>query len=64
MKAKTSIHPFPTRRVELEAVVQGDLEKLTEHWSMGWHRVTFYGDLQPHVKELCAQLKPQLIEEA
>jgi hypothetical protein len=53
MKAKTSIHPFPTRRVELESVVQGDLEKLTEHWSMGWRRVTFYGDLQPHVKELC-----------
>ena len=51
-------------RTKLEAVVQGDLEKLTEHWSMGWHRVTFYGDLQPHVKELCAQLKLQLIEEA
>ena len=51
-------------RTKLEAVVQGDLEKLTEHWSMGWHRVTFYGDLQPHVKELCAQLKLQLVEEA
>ena len=64
MNAKTSIHPFPTCRVELEAAVEGDLEKLTEHWSMGWHRVTFYGDLQPHVKELCAQLKLQLVEEA
>ncbi len=41
-----------------------DLEKLTEHWAMGWHRVTFYGDLQPQVKELCARLKLQLIEEA
>ena len=51
-------------RTKLEAVVQGDLEKLTEHWAMGWHRVTFYGDLQPQVKELCAQLKLQLIEEA
>jgi len=37
-------------RTKLEAVVKGDLEKLTEHWSMGWHRVTFYGDLQPHVE--------------
>ncbi len=51
-------------RTKLEAVVRGDLEKLTEHWSMGWHRVTFYGDLQPQVQELCAQLKLQLIEEA
>jgi hypothetical protein len=51
-------------RTKLEAVVKGDLEKLTEQWGMGWHRVTFYGDLQPEVKELCAQLKLQLIEEA
>lgn len=51
-------------RTKLEAVVKGDLEKLTEHWSMGWHRVTFYGDLEPQVKELCARLKLQLIEEA
>ena len=51
-------------RTKLEAVVKGDLEKLTEQWSMGWHRVTFYGDLQPHVEELCRRLKLQLIEEA
>jgi len=51
-------------RTKVEAVVKGDLEKLTEHWSMGWHRVTFYGDLQPHVEELCRRLKLKLVEEA
>jgi hypothetical protein len=51
-------------RTKLEAVVKGDLEKLTEEWRMGWHRVTFYGDLQEPVTELCARLKLQLIEEA
>ena len=51
-------------RTELEAVVQGDIEKLTEHWQMGWHRVTFYGDLKVHVAELCARLKLRMIEEA
>jgi hypothetical protein len=51
-------------RTKLEASVQGDIEKLTENWSMGWHRVTFYGDLKAHVTELCARLKLKLIEEA
>jgi L-fucose isomerase-like protein len=51
-------------RTKLEAVVKGDLEKLTEHWNMGWHRVTFYGDLHPHVEELCRRLNLKLVEEA
>ncbi len=51
-------------RTKLEASVKGDIEKLTENWAMGWHRVTFYGDLAPHVTELCARLKLKLIEEA
>jgi len=51
-------------RTKLEAVVTGDIEKLTEGWQMGWHRVTFYGDLKPHVTELCARLKLERIEEA
>jgi L-fucose isomerase-like protein len=51
-------------RTKLEAVVQGDLEKLTEQWRMGWHRVTFYGDLKPHAMELCDRLKLEFIEEA
>jgi len=51
-------------RTKLEAVVKGDLEKLTENWRMGWHRVTFYGDLKDHVTELADRLKLELIEEA
>jgi len=51
-------------RTKLRAVVKGDIEKLTENWRMGWHRVTFYGDLKPHVVELSERLKLELIEEA
>jgi hypothetical protein len=51
-------------RTKLEAVVKGNLEKLTENWRMGWHRVTFYGDLKDCVTELCARLKLELIQEA
>ncbi len=51
-------------RTKLEAVVKGDIEKLTENWRMGWHRVTFYGDLKEPVTELCSRLKLELIEEA
>ena len=51
-------------RTKLAAVVKGDLEKLTEEWRMGWHRVTFYGDLKPQVVELCDRFELQLIEEA
>lgn len=51
-------------RTKLEAVVKGDLEKLTENWRMGWHRVTFYGDLKGCITELCQRLKLELIEEA
>ena len=51
-------------RTKLEGVVKGDIEKLTEEWRMGWHRVTFYGDLREHVVELCDRLNLELIEEA
>ena len=51
-------------RTKLEAVVKGDIEKLTENWRMGWHRVTFYGELKEHVSDLCDRLKLELIEEA
>ena len=51
-------------RTKLEATVKGDIERLTEHWPKGWHRVTFYGDLAPHVTELCRRLKLKLILEA
>jgi len=51
-------------RTKLEAVVKGDIEKLVEHWRMGWHRVTFYGDLRDVVIELCDRLRLKLVEEA
>ena len=51
-------------RTKLVAVVKGDLERLTENWRMGWHRVTFYGDLKETVNELCGRLKLELIAEA
>ncbi|NLX96557.1 MAG: twin-arginine translocation signal domain-containing protein [Rhodopirellula sp.] len=51
-------------RTKLEGIVKGDIEKLTETWRMGWHRVTFYGDLKEPVAELCSRLKLELIEEA
>jgi hypothetical protein len=51
-------------RTKLEATVVGDIEKLTEQWRMGWHRVTFYGDLREHVAALAEALKLEVIEEA
>jgi hypothetical protein len=51
-------------RTKLEAVVQGDLEKLAENWRMGWHRVTFYGDLRNCITELADRLKLEVIQEA
>ncbi|NUQ65409.1 MAG: hypothetical protein HUU20_23320, partial [Pirellulales bacterium] len=51
-------------RTKLEAVVHGDLEKLTETWRPGWHRVTFYGEMRQAVEEICRQWKLRLIEEA
>jgi len=51
-------------RTKLEAIVKGDIEKLTEEWRMGWHRVTFYGELKGPVTELCERWKLELIEEA
>jgi hypothetical protein len=51
-------------RTKLEAHVKGDIEKLTENWRMGWHRVTFYGDLSDCVAEMCARYKLELVLEA
>jgi hypothetical protein len=51
-------------RTKLAAELHGDIEKLTENWRMGWHRVTFYGDLKEPVQELCDRWKLKLIEEA
>lgn len=52
-------------RTKLAAEVVGDMEKLFTYWDQyGWHRVTFYGDLQEPVRDLAAALNFTLIEEA
>ena len=51
-------------RTKLEGVVKGDIEKLTENWGMGWHRVTVYGDLKDAVIELAARWKLKVVQEA
>jgi hypothetical protein len=65
-QAKTAGNNFSDMacRTKLEGIVRGDIERLTQEWRMGWHRVTFYGDLRPQVTELCDRLKLTLIEEA
>lgn len=51
-------------RTKLVARVRGDMERLTEEWRGGGHRVTFYGDITPLVDELCARWKFERINEA
>lgn len=51
-------------RTKLRAVLQGDIEKLTENWAMGWHRVTVYGDLMEPIAELSDRLDFELVHEA
>lgn len=51
-------------RTKLRAVVKGDIEKLTENWRMGWHRVTFYGDLKEPVFALADIIGFKVVEEA
>jgi hypothetical protein len=50
-------------RTKLEGVVKGDIEKLTEEWRMGWHRVTFYGDLKEPVYALADAAGWKVVEE-
>lgn len=51
-------------RTKLEATVMGDLERLTENWSKGWHRVTFYGDMKEQVHALADAMSCKVVEEA
>ena len=51
-------------RTKPEAMVKGDIERLTQEFRMDWHRVTFYGDLRNPVDQLCDRLNLKLIEEA
>lgn len=51
-------------RTKLVAEPIGDYEKLFTMWDQwGWHRVTFYGDLKPHVQEIAKLIGWTVIEE-
>jgi hypothetical protein len=52
-------------RTKLCAQPVGDIEKLFSMWDQwGWHRVTFYGDLQEPVQALAQALGWKVVEEA
>ncbi len=52
-------------RTKLCAEPVGDLEKLFTEWDhWGWHRVTFYGDLEKPMAELADALGWKLVREA
>ncbi|HYG36857.1 MAG TPA: hypothetical protein VEC99_18840 [Clostridia bacterium] len=52
-------------RTKLCAEPIGDLEKLFREWDQwGWHRVTFYGDLQEPIYALADALGWKVVEEA
>ncbi|MCX7045626.1 MAG: hypothetical protein NTX50_09110 [Candidatus Sumerlaeota bacterium] len=63
-KAVENIDNDMACRTKLAGQVIGDIEKLTANYKMGWHRVTFYGDLKPHAQALCKKLGLTLVEEA
>lgn len=52
-------------RTKLEAEPVGEFEKLFREWDRwGWHRVTFYGDLEKPVRGLAEALGCKVVEEA
>ncbi len=52
-------------RTKLAAEPVGDIDKLFNYWdTWGWHRVTFYGNLQRPVEHMAALLGFEVIREA
>ena len=52
-------------RTKLAVEVKGDIDKLLGEWDRwGWHRVTFYGDLEAPLQDLAKKLNFRLIVEA
>lgn len=52
-------------RTKLAVEVKGDIDKLFNQWDKwGWHRVTYYGDLEQPVRHIAALLGYELVEEA
>lgn len=64
-KAVANIDEDKACRTKLAAEVKGDIEKLFNHWDQwGWHRVTYYGDLEQPVRHIANLLGFEVIEEA
>jgi len=66
-KAKTvdNIDESKACRTKLAAEVIGDINKLMTEWDRwGWHRVTFFGDLQKQVETLSTLMGFKIIYEA
>jgi hypothetical protein len=51
-------------RTKLAVELKGDIEKLVSNWSMGWHRVTFYGDLREPLLAFADRVGLKVVEEA
>jgi len=63
-KAVANIDEDKACRTKLAAEVKGDIDKLFSHWALGWHRVTFYGDLMEPLRQLCKALNITVTVEA
>ncbi len=51
-------------RTKITVKIDGDAEKLWQHWSHGLHRVTVYGDLTRDLKRLCRFKGINMVNEA
>jgi hypothetical protein len=51
-------------RTQITVKVDGDAQKLWNHWSHGLHRMTCYGDLTADLTRFCRFKEMQLVNEA
>ncbi len=52
-------------RTKLACEVIGDIDKLMTFWDQwSWHRVTYFGDLRPHIQALAQATGFKIVEEA
>ncbi len=64
-KTVANIEEDKACRTKLAVEVKGDIDKLFGYWDKwGWHRVTYYGDLEQPVRHIAALLGYEMVEEA
>jgi len=64
-KSVANIDEDKACRTKLAVEVKGDIDKLFNYWDKwGWHRVTYYGDLEQPVRHIAALLGFEVVEEA